>query len=213
MKKITILAISAFFVFTSCNENKPTTDEAATSDSMAADTKLMEEPAMDSAAIQAAWGAYMTPSEMHEMLKKGNGTWSADISYWMAPDAPPTKSTGTAKNKMIMGGRYQQSDHTGNMMGMPFEGMSVTGYDNTKKKFESTWIDNMGTGISKMEGEYDPSTKMINFKGIMVDPITGKEKDIRETFQFIDDNTQKLEMFDTKMGKEFKVMEITFTKK
>ncbi|MBK9333372.1 MAG: DUF1579 family protein [Ignavibacteria bacterium] len=29
-----------------------------------------------------------------------------------------------------MGGRYQQGKHTGDMMGMPFEGMSLLGYDN-----------------------------------------------------------------------------------
>ena len=33
-------------------------------------------------------------------------------------------------------------------MGMPFNGLSLEGYDNAKKEFTSIWIDNMGTGTS-----------------------------------------------------------------
>ena len=32
------------------------------------------------------------------------------------------------------------------MMGMPFEGIGRTGYDNVTGKYWSTWIDNMSTG-------------------------------------------------------------------
>ena len=45
------------------------------------------------------------------------------------------------------------------MMGMPFQGMSTMAYDNGKKTFMSTWIDNMGTGILETEGTYDAGTK------------------------------------------------------
>ena len=38
------------------------------------------------------------------------------------------------------------------MMGQPFTGIGVTGYDNHAKKYLSTWIDSMGTGIFSMEG-------------------------------------------------------------
>ena len=75
-----------------------------------------------------------------------NGEWNEEVTMWMAPGAPPTVSKATAKNEMIMGGRYQLSKSTGTMMGMPFEGMSTVGYDNAKKQFTSTWIDNFGTG-------------------------------------------------------------------
>ena len=43
----------------------------------------------------------------------------------------------------------------------------------------------------------------------MVDPVTGKEKKVKEIITYIDDNTQKMEMFDIDAnGKEFKNMEI-----
>jgi len=99
------------------------------------------------------------------------------------------------------------------MMGMPFEGRSLVGYDNLRKVFQSTWVDNMGTGIMVMEGKYNESTKTINFKGTMVDAMTGKMENVRESFKIIDDKTQMMEMWMTKDGKEFKNMEIKFMKK
>ena len=46
-----------------------------------------------------------------------------------------------------------------------------------------------------MEGRYDESTKTINFAGTTIDPMTGKEMKVRETFQLIDDNTQVIVMY------------------
>jgi hypothetical protein len=51
------------------------------------------------------------------MLAKSNGTWKAETTMWMAPDAPPMVSNGTATTKMILGGRYQQMTFKGDMMG------------------------------------------------------------------------------------------------
>jgi hypothetical protein len=160
-----------------------------------------------------AWMTYMTPGPMHEMLAKANGEWTQDVTMWMDPAGPPTKSTATCTNTMILGGRYQQSHSKGDMNGMPFEGTSTVGYDNAKKIFMSTWIDNMGTGIMYTEGTYDEKTKTINFGGECVDPMSGKQMKVRETFKMIDDNNQYMEMFMTQNGKEFKTMEIKFTRK
>ena len=38
------------------------------------------------------------------------------------------------------------------MMGQPFSGVGIDGYDNLRKKYVTTWIDTMGTGIFSMEG-------------------------------------------------------------
>jgi hypothetical protein len=167
----------------------------------------------DSAAMMQAWSNYMTPGKMHEMIAKDNGTWNEEVTMWMDPSAPPTKSTATVVNTMILGGRYQQSQHNGNFNGMPFEGVSMLGYDNAKKVFVTTWADNMGTGIMSMEGKWDEGTKTVVFKGKSVDPATGKDMNVKETFKKIDDNTQMVEMFNIVGGKEIKTMEIKLTRK
>ena len=160
-----------------------------------------------------AWQDYMTPGDVHKMLAASNGTWNEEVTTWMAPGQPPTKSTATAENTMIMGGRYQQTKHTGTFNGMPFEGMNLLAYDNAKKVFMSTWIDNMGTGVMNMEGKWDPATKSINFTGVTVEPTTGKDMNVKETFSVIDNNTQKLEMYMVNGGQEFKTMEIMLKRK
>jgi hypothetical protein len=165
------------------------------------------------AAEQKAWMDYMTPGPTHQLLAKSDGEWTEELTMWMAPGAQPEKSTSTASNKMILGGRYQHSTHTGNVMGMPFEGIGITGYDNIKKVFVSTWIDNMGTGIMYSEGKWNEATKTVEFKGMGVDPVSGKELKIRQVMKIVDDNTETMEMFTTKDGKEFKSMEIKMTRK
>jgi hypothetical protein len=218
MKRITLTICAAALLIAACNNSKTDekTESAASDTAVKMDDKKMPDntPMPDSATMMKNWQANMTPGEMHAMLAKSNGTWTADISMWQAPGSPVTKSTGTAVNKMIMGGRYQESTNTSTMMGMPFEGRSVTGYDNAKQVFVSNWIDNMGTGFMNMEGPWDPGTKTINFKGRMLDPMTMKECDYRETFQIVDDDNQVMQMFAPGPdGNEFKTMEINFKRK
>lgn len=168
----------------------------------------------DSATMMAAWTAYATPGDMHAMLAKFDGEWSGDMTMWMDPSAPPTKNTGIAVNRMIFGGLYQESTHTGTFNGMPFEGKSILAFDNAKRKFVSTWIDNFGSGIMMMEGTWDEPSKTFHFSGKQVDPVTGKEIEVRETLKIVDDNTQLMEMFMKYPGsEEFKSLEIKSTRK
>ncbi len=179
------------------------------------DTKK-QAPAMskEEEEMMKVWTAYATPGEMHNMLAKDNGVWNEELTMWMKPGGEPTRNTATCTNSMIMGGRYQYSTHTGTFNGQPFEGISTVGYDNAKKKYVSTWIDNMGTGITMMEGTWDPATKTVHFKGESVDPASGKEIDMREEFIMVDNNTQVLKMYMTPAGgKEYQSMEIKFTRK
>lgn len=154
------------------------------------------------------WMDYMTPSDVHKMMAEWDGTWQEDIKMWMAPGTPEQTMKATVECKMILGGRYQEQRHNGMMMGMPFEGYSLTGWDNNRKVFTSTWMDNMSTGMMYMEGTWDAATKSITLKGKMTDPMTGKMIDIRQVLYITGKDTQKLEQYSTIDGKEFKSMEI-----
>lgn len=167
--------------------------------------------AQDDASMKA-WQAYMTPGDVHKMIAKADGSWDEDVTVWMAPGAPPAKSKSTCVNTMIMGGRYQQTVHKGTMMGMPFEGMGLLAYDNAKKIFISSWIDNFGTGMMYMEGVWDDASKSIILKGNTVDPSTGKDMAIREVMKFIDDKHMQMEMYSVNDGKDMKTMEIKMTR-
>lgn len=157
--------------------------------------------------------AYAAPGDNHKMLAKMAGTWSATVTFWMQPGAAPMTSSATAVNEMILGGRYLQSKNTGTMMGQPFEGMGITGYDNAKKVFIATWVDNFGTGILTMTGTWDDAAKGIVFSGKEVDPTTGKEFAYRQVVKNPDDHTQIMEMYANMGSGEFKNMEIKYTRK
>ncbi|GBD90341.1 hypothetical protein BMS3Abin04_01058 [bacterium BMS3Abin04] len=72
--------------------------------------------------------------------------------------------------------------------------------------------DNMGTGIASSEGAYDKTNNTLNFMGSMVDPVRKKEMPFRSAVKFIDDNTQVFDMFMKSKGKEYKGMEIIYTR-
>jgi len=218
MKRITLTICAAAILLASCkDEKKPDEIKAEPTVSSTTDSKAKEEPwvPVDSATAMKAMMDYATPGEPHKMLAKSNGTWNGEVTMWMAPDAPPSTSKATMVNKMVMDGRYQVSETKGNMMGMPFSGMGTTGYDNHKKVFISTWIDNFGTGIMKMEGPWDEASKSTTLTGKMIDPATGRECDFKEVYKIIDDNNQLMEMYgpDPKTGNQFKTMEIKLTRK
>jgi hypothetical protein len=170
-------------------------------------------PAQAQTDEEKAWNAYMTPGDIHQMIAKSDGEWSYEMTMWMKPDAPPTTSTGTTTNKMILGGRYQESIHKGTLMGMPFEGHGLLAYDNAKKIFQNSWVDNMGTGIMNSEGAWDDASKSITFTGKVTDPATGKDMGVKEIFKMTDDDHHMMEMYMVSDGKEFKTMEIKFTRK
>jgi uncharacterized protein DUF1579 len=157
--------------------------------------------------------AYATPGDVHKMLAKSAGSWTGTVSVWMQPGQPAMTATATATNEMILGGRYLQSKNTGTMFGQPFEGVGVTGYDNAKKMFFNTWIDNFGTGIMSLTGSWDDASKSINFSGTEVDPVSKKDVAVREVWKFLDDNNQVMSLYMTMNGQEAKTMEIKYVRK
>ncbi len=220
MKKTILTFCAASMLLFACGNDKK--DDAGKKDESSSTTTTGEtkkdEPwvPVDSATIMAKMMEVGTPGPMHAMIKSWSGTWNGETTMWDYEGAAPTKSTGTAVNKMVVGDKYQMSTHTGNMMGMPFEGMSFLAYDNATKKFVSTWIDNWGTGIMTMTGNWDEGTKTLTMSGTYPDIVRpGKECSMREVFKIVDADTQLMEMYgpDQKTGKEFKMMEMKMTRK
>lgn len=196
-----------------CKKDGEKTDTQSSTDSTAVKT---EEAVVipDSATISKAWTDYATPGDAHKRMAQDNGVWDEEMTSWQNAGAEPMKMKMTAEIKSIFDGRYQEAVHKGDFMGMPFEGKSTLAFDNTSKEYISTWIDNMSTGIMVMRGNYDEATKIFKMEGEVIDPVTKKMKKMREVITMVDENTQKMEMYDTGYdGKEFKNMEIIMKRK
>ncbi|MFA5405304.1 MAG: DUF1579 domain-containing protein [Ignavibacteria bacterium] len=159
------------------------------------------------------WMDYMTPGKEHKEFAMMDGDWTFTGKMWMDPNAEPQTYSGYAKFETLLGGRYSQMTITSKMMGMDYKGIGVNAYDNGKKVYISTWIDNFGTGVMYMEGNYDETSKTVVYKGKMYDPMADKDVECKETIKNIDDKTFEMAMYYIENGKELKNMEIKYTKK
>jgi len=160
------------------------------------------------------WTEYATPGENHKFLEYFVGDWDVTAKTWMKPGAEPEVSKGENTSKMILGGRFLKSHMKGTMMGMPFEGLSITGYDNFKKECVTMWIDNAGTGIYQTSGTMDKASKTRTETGLWDDLMTGGKIKVRWVTKIIDDNKYEFVMYSTdSTGKEFKSGEIIYIRK
>lgn len=193
MKKITALLLTLIFSLTLTAQEQPSAEEQE--------------------AARQAWMEFMTPGEPHKYLTQAEGEWKATNKFWYMPGGESQEEESSATGEMILGGRYLKMTHSGQMMGMPFEGMSFEGYDNAAEKFVSVWIDNMGTGFAIAEGQLDEDGKLI-YEGTMSDPLTKEAAWFKQVVNPIDENRIEFEMYmHAPDGSEFKNMEIVYTRK
>ncbi len=174
-----------------------------------------EQPKMtpEEAAMQEAWMKNMTPGPEHAHMAKSAGEWDATVSWRMAPDAPWTTEKGTETRTVIMNGLYVQSEFKGSMMGTPFTGRLIEGFNNTTRKLESVWIDSMSSGMMVQTGEMSSDGKTITMSGTCTDPMTSKPKAIKSVITIENDNAHTMKMYDVDAsGKEFESMKIEYTR-
>lgn len=160
-------------------------------------------------------------NENHKLLATLAGSWDFTVKSWMVPGGAPQESKGTAVRKAIMDGRFFTLDVSGKMQ-MPgpdgkmkdfdFKGMGIDGYDNIKKKFVSTWMDNMGTMIMMAEGTYDAATKAFTYNSEL-EMMPGQKTKVREVIKIVDNDHHLFEWYDNSRGTEAKTMEISYTRK
>src|SRR4051812_41710052 len=81
-----------------------------------------------------------TPGPAHQALQALVGDWKAEVKCWMDPAGSPEVTQGTAKGTLVFNGRFLEEEFHGEMMGRPFMGKTVLGFDNTKQTFNSVWM-------------------------------------------------------------------------
>jgi hypothetical protein len=188
---------------------------------MAADSEKKDDKKPSEADMMSMMMELAKTGDNHKLLQEGVGTWAYKVKMWMSPDAPPTESSGTSIARAIMGGRYIITDHMGmfpmpgadgKMTNMTFKGMAVEGYDNVKKKFVASWIDNMGTGIMNSEGTYDTGAKTLTYTA-EYEPMPGMKTKVRQVLKITDKDHRTMEFFEDRGGKDVKTMEISYTRR
>jgi hypothetical protein len=165
---------------------------------------------------KAEMEAYMkagTPGAPHEAMAKTAGTYEVKAKSWDAPGAAAREESGTATRTMALDGRVLVEEFKGSMMGMPFTGHGMRGYDNVTGKYWTTWMDSMSTGLMVSEGTCD-AKNTCTFTGSWNDPVKKGPVTARMTSRWTSPTTEVFEMHAPgRDGKEFKMMELTYTRK
>jgi len=177
--------------------------EAAAPQQMTPETKAMME------AFQKAG----TPGAEHKKLADMAGAYDLTIKSYHTPGAEPTADSGTATRRMILGNRVLVEEVTSQMMGAPFSGQGLHGFDNVTGKYWATWNDSMSTGLMVSEGTCDANLTC-TYTGSYHDPVSKKPQTSRMTSKWTDKTTEVFEMYGPgPNGKETKMMEITYKKR
>jgi hypothetical protein len=167
---------------------------------------------MSEAEMMAQWQMAMTPAAGHKRLEPLVGTFRARTEFVMAPGMPPQFHDGTSENRWVLGGRYLQQTYNGMAMGMPFEGIGYTGYDNPSKRYVGTWMDTFGTGLMISVGAGRPSDSKIAFVTEAIEP-SGRKIVFDSIIKVKDNDNHSYEMW-TKApnGKRFRNMLVTYAR-
>jgi hypothetical protein len=179
---------------------------------MALAQRKIREEKPDFQEVMDAWRKLATPGKPHKFLAGRVGSWRTKSRHWMDIDEPPMEFEGSCERKMILEGRFLQEEFTGEMIGSPFTGIGITGYDNQSKKYFMTWIDTLSTGFYVFEGSASKDGKTVTLEGRFDDPVKGSGS-WRGVTRFVDENTEVAEMRGTyDHGGEAKC-ETTYTRK
>jgi len=151
-----------------------------------------------------------TPGEAHKRLDYFVGEWDTSTIVMGMPS-----EAGTQSIKWILGGRQLQSDVNGTLMGRPFEGFGLLGYDNYKKKYTSVWCDSQSTTLLTSEGLADQSGKVITLYGTMDEWMNDThDKAVKYVYRIVDEDTYEFEIHDLGIVPgDTKVISMTATRK
>ena len=107
------------------------------------------------------------PTPHHLAMKTLEGTWDAVVKVYMEPGKPPMESKAVEVNQLLPGGLWLQSEFKSEMMGTPFEGRGLFGYDPATRKHVGTWVDSTVTSMALSTGTCKHDCKEITcfFKG------------------------------------------------
>ncbi|HNR37401.1 MAG TPA: DUF1579 domain-containing protein [Acidobacteriota bacterium] len=165
-------------------------------------------------AMMAAYARYGEIGKEHRLLHQRAGTWDVTVRMWATPDSPAEESKGTSDCSQIMGGRFILEKFESMVMGQPFSGLGLIGFDNIKKKYVAIWIDSMSTGIMASEGAPAADGKSIEYVGDLPDPVANKYRLQRAVEYEEDADHRRMEAFDVGPdGKPFRSMEMVYIRR
>lgn len=176
-------------------------------------------------AMMDKWQKASSPGEPHKKLAEFAGEWDLVFKVYMGgPGSPPSETKGTSKVTSVLGGRFIQEvvkgemnmpdGMSGAMKTIPFEGIGMTGYDNFRNQYVGHWTDNLNTFMLRMSGTADPAGKVITMYGEMDEAMLDMVgRMVKYVTRIVDKDKHIFEIYDLAAGDNYKVLEVTYTRK
>lgn len=158
---------------------------------------------------------YSRPGPNHALLANLVGTWT-----FQDKTLPFVK--GTVVRKSIFEGRFFEVAITGGQLQIPiadgktklanYQGLEIEGYDNVKKSYVTTSINNhIGSNAAQQIGQYDPQTSVIIYEWES-ELVPGVRQKNRKVLHLLDPDHYSEEYYEQQNGHSKKTRELLYTK-
>lgn len=129
-------------------------------------------------------------TEHHALLKRFVGEWTFELEM---PDMGMGKMVLTGEETQVMvGDLWVRSVVKSEVMGMPFEGSGVMGYDPGKKQFVGYWFDSFNATCDVTHGEWHEDEAQLVMKSVEKPDMMGKAGVQTAVISFPDDDTMTI---------------------
>ena len=149
------------------------------------------------------------PSPGHAELHRCVGKWNTTMRM-PSPEGKVEETPGTEVSSAVCNGLFVWTDFHGTMMGQPFEGHGLVGYDPGTKTYTNYWVDSMSPFLTELAGTYDSKTKTMSASGKSMDPM-GNAVPMTENITWKDDHN-RIANFTFGSGAETQKFEILYTR-
>jgi hypothetical protein len=161
--------------------------------------------------MMEAWEKAATPGEQHKALAALAGKWEQKGQF----ESMFGKATwtGTTTYRPILGGRFIVAEGSAKMEGdgMPptdFQTFQIIGYDNVSQKYQTVWLDSMGTMMYFSPGTAEESGK-ISYEAPMRDSMSPEGRPFKVVVIPQGPDKQTVELWDSKADQKTLVKEGT----
>jgi hypothetical protein len=140
-----------------------------------------------------------SPEIPHELGRMA-GKWAGQTSTWFEPGAEADISAWQGSIRPILGGRFMLHEYKGSLGGEPLEGMAIFGYNQTRGRFETAWVDSFHNGsailFSVEAGQPAPAgTRLFSALGSFADPTGGPDWGWRTVIEQPDPDHLAIKMY------------------